>query len=60
MTTVDGLRVDFSDGWGLVRASNTEPAITLRFEADNEEILEDIKAAFRELLQENRSDLDFN
>ena len=59
MTTVDGLRVDFSDGWGLVRASNTEPAITLRFEADNEEILEDIKAAFRELLQENRSDLDF-
>jgi len=59
MTTIDGLRVDFSDGWGLVRASNTEPAITLRFEADNEEILEDIKAAFRELLQENRSDLDF-
>lgn len=59
MTTIDGLRVDFADGWGLVRVSNTEPAITLRFEADNEEILEDIKAAFRELLQEIRSDLDF-
>jgi phosphomannomutase len=33
MTTFDGLRVDFGDGWGLVRASNTEPAITTRFEA---------------------------
>jgi phosphomannomutase len=30
---VDGVRVDFGDGWGLVRASNTEPAITTRFEA---------------------------
>ena len=59
LTTIDGLRVDFSDGWGLVRASNTEPAITLRFEADNEEALEDIKGAVRELLQEVREDLDF-
>ena len=32
---VDGVRVDFGDGWGLVRASNTEPAITTRFEARN-------------------------
>ena len=31
--TVDGVRVDFGDGWGVVRASNTEPAITTRFEA---------------------------
>ena len=59
MTTVDGIRVDFADGWGLIRASNTEPAITLRFEADSEEVLEDIKGAFRELMQETRSDLDF-
>ena len=58
-TTIDGLRVDFSDGWGLVRVSNTEPAITLRFEADNNEALEDIKGAFKELLQEVRKDLDF-
>ncbi|MDA0976936.1 MAG: phosphomannomutase/phosphoglucomutase [Proteobacteria bacterium] len=57
--TIDGLRVDFPDGWGLVRASNTEPAITLRFEADTEEALEDIKAAFREMIQEIREDLDF-
>lgn len=59
ITTIDGLRVDFADGWGLVRASNTEPALTLRFEADNEESLEDIKASFRELLMETRKDLDF-
>ena len=59
ISTIDGLRVDFADGWGLVRASNTEPAITLRFEADNDEALEDIKAGFRELLQEIRQDLDF-
>ena len=59
LTTIDGLRVDFSDGWGLIRASNTEPAITLRFEADNEEALEDIKGAFKDMLQEVRKDLDF-
>ena len=60
MTTLDGLRVDFSDGWGLIRASNTEPALTLRFEADDKESLEDIKGSFRELLQEVRKDLDFS
>ena len=59
LTTVDGLRIDFTDGWGLIRASNTEAALTLRFEADNHESLDDIKAAFRELLQEVQEDLDF-
>ena len=57
--TFDGLRVDFADGWGLVKASNTEPALTLRFEADSNESLENIKSAFRELLQEVKSDLNF-
>ena len=33
VVTVDGARVNFADGWGLVRASNTQPAVTLRFEA---------------------------
>ena len=60
ITTIDGLRVDFADGWGLVRASNTGPALSLRFEADNEEALEDIKGAFRELIQEIRADLNFS
>jgi phosphomannomutase / phosphoglucomutase len=53
-TTIDGLRVDFSKGWGLVRASNTSAALTLRFEAESEEALEKIKLLFkRELLKVN-------
>ncbi|MHB1951351.1 MAG: phosphomannomutase/phosphoglucomutase [Acidiferrobacteraceae bacterium] len=50
MTTIDGLRVDFSDGWGLVRASNTTPVLVLRFEADTEAALHRIENAFKELL----------
>jgi phosphomannomutase/phosphoglucomutase len=40
---VDGVRVKFSDGWGLVRASNTQPVLVLRFEASNAKRLEEIK-----------------
>ncbi|MCB1675021.1 MAG: phosphomannomutase/phosphoglucomutase, partial [Halioglobus sp.] len=47
VNTMDGIRVDFSDGWGLVRASNTTPALTARFEADTREALEAIMAEFR-------------
>lgn len=47
VNTMDGLRVDFSNGWGLVRASNTGPALTMRFEADTEENLEVIQDEFR-------------
>ncbi len=51
-TTIDGLRVDFSKGWGLVRASNTSAALTLRFEAESEEALDTIQQLFkRELLK---------
>ncbi|WP_018716585.1 phosphomannomutase/phosphoglucomutase [Arhodomonas aquaeolei] len=50
VTTIDGLRIDFADGWGLVRASNTEPALTLRFEGDDEAALERIREHFRGLL----------
>lgn len=42
--TVDGARIQFSDGWGLVRASNTEPALILRFEAKTESRLSEIKS----------------
>jgi len=59
LTTIDGLRVDFADGWGLVRASNTEPALKLRFEADSDESMDNMKNAFRELLQKVKSDLNF-
>jgi phosphomannomutase / phosphoglucomutase len=52
ITLIDGVRVDYSKGWGLVRASNTSPALTLRFEAESEEALESIKQIFkRELLK---------
>ncbi len=36
VTTIDGLRVDYADGWGLIRASNTSPVLSLRFEADGQ------------------------
>ena len=47
INTMDGIRVDFTDGWGLVRASNTSPALTARFEADTRESLDAIMAEFR-------------
>jgi phosphomannomutase/phosphoglucomutase len=54
LTTLDGLRVDFAKGWGLVRASNTSPALTLRFEGESEDIINDLQRLFkRELLKLN-------
>jgi phosphomannomutase/phosphoglucomutase len=47
ISTIDGLRADFADGWGLVRASNTTPILVVRFDAETEEALQRIKAAFR-------------
>ncbi|QBQ53658.1 phosphomannomutase/phosphoglucomutase [Nitrosococcus wardiae] len=52
VTTIDGLRVDFEEGWGLVRPSNTTPCLVLRFEANDGEALERIKDTFRRLLLE--------
>lgn len=46
--TVDGLRVNFADGWGLVRPSNTSPYLVLRFEANDQKILNQIQEIFRE------------
>ena len=51
LSTIDGLRADWDDGWGLVRASNTTPILVLRFEADNIAALERIKTEFRTRLQ---------
>ena len=50
LTTIDGLRADFPDGFGLVRASNTTPVLVFRFEGDNQEALERIQKRFRELI----------
>jgi phosphomannomutase/phosphoglucomutase len=49
-TTIDGLRVDFADGWGLVRASNTTPSLVMRFEGDNKEALARIQGEFKKAL----------
>ncbi|HEX4975691.1 MAG TPA: phosphomannomutase/phosphoglucomutase, partial [Pseudomonadales bacterium] len=57
ITTIDGVRVDFPKAWGLVRASNTTPALTARFEALNEEALEQIQALFQKQLQAIDSNL---
>ena len=48
--TLDGLRIEYSDGWGLIRASNTSPALLLRFEADTEQRLGEIMAEFKALI----------
>jgi phosphomannomutase / phosphoglucomutase len=49
---VDGVRVNFPDGWGLVRASNTQPALVTRFEATSAARLEEIRALFERKLRE--------
>jgi len=50
IATVDGLRVEFERGWGLVRASNTTPSLVLRFEADDELALSSIQDEFRRVM----------
>ncbi len=50
--TIDGLRVEYADGFGLARPSNTTPVIVLRFEADNEAALRRIQEDFRRVIKE--------
>lgn len=58
LITVDGLRAEFEQGWGLVRASNTTPCLVLRFEADNQQALKDIQADFKRSILAIAPDLD--
>ena len=53
--TIDGLRVEYADGFGLMRASNTTPVVVLRFEADNEAALQRIQNDFRRVLAQETS-----
>ena len=55
--TIDGLRVEYDDGFGLIRASNTTPVLTLRFEADDEAALTRIQQTFKQLLLKTQPDL---
>ncbi|MDN6319272.1 MAG: phosphomannomutase/phosphoglucomutase [Marinobacter sp.] len=57
ISNIDGVRVDYADGWGLCRASNTTPMLALRFEAETDEALERIKDVFRVQLKKVAPDL---
>jgi len=57
VSTIDGLRADFSDGWGLVRASNTTPVLVIRFEADDEAGLARIMGEFRQVMLQVKPDI---
>jgi phosphomannomutase/phosphoglucomutase len=52
---VDGARVQFQDGWGLVRVSNTQPILVLRFEASTPERLKEIQDVFKNRLAQFKS-----
>ncbi len=60
VTTIDGLRVDYPNGWGLCRASNTTPVLVLRFEADDEASLQEIKDKFITQLRSIDPELDLD
>jgi phosphomannomutase/phosphoglucomutase len=52
---VDGVRVTFSDGWGLVRASNTQPALVLRFEAGSQARLDEIRELVEDAIEKAKA-----
>jgi phosphomannomutase len=56
VNTIDGLRVDWPDGFGLMRSSNTTPVLVLRFEGHTEAALERIQAAMLDLLKQVKPD----
>lgn len=60
ISTIDGLRVEFEEGWGLVRASNTGPALLLRFEAESEHALTAIQAKFKGLIRQADKSIELN
>ncbi len=57
--TIDGVRVSFPDGWGIVRASNTQPVLSMRFEAKTETALARIQSVFRDKLAPYNLELSF-
>ncbi len=55
---IDGARIVFDDGWGLVRASNTQPALVLRFEALSKERLDQIRTLVESTIEKIRKEID--
>ena len=58
LSTIDGIRADFSDGWGLVRASNTTPSLVIRFEAENQQRLNELKDTFKSQIHSVNPNID--
>src|ERR1700734_3999371 len=52
---IDGVRVIFPDGWGLLRASNTQPVLVMRFEAANEDLLKRYQSEVEQVLEASRT-----
>ncbi len=57
VNTVDGVRITFANGWGLVRASNTQPVLVLRYEADSQDGLDKIQQFLESLTQKSIQDI---
>ncbi|OQK15458.1 phosphoglucomutase [Methyloprofundus sedimenti] len=57
ITDIDGLRIDFTDGFGLIRASNTTPSLVIRFEGETQEVLTRIQDQFRLLILEIKPEI---
>ena len=57
VSTIDGLRVEYADGFGLARSSNTTPVVVLRFEAETAEALARIQGEFRKVILAARPDV---
>ena len=58
--TIDGLRINFKNGWGLIRASNTTPKLVLRFEGNSKDDLKAIQKDFLNELSRICPDIDIN
>jgi phosphomannomutase / phosphoglucomutase len=56
VVTIDGLRVEYPDGFGLARSSNTTPVVVMRFEADNDAALKRIQEEFRRVIMAEKAD----
>jgi phosphomannomutase/phosphoglucomutase len=54
---VDGVRVPFAQGWGLVRASNTQPVLVMRFEATSEKLLNEYRSEIEEIVERAKKEV---
>jgi phosphomannomutase/phosphoglucomutase len=57
INTIDGVRVEYADGFGLARPSNTTPIVVMRFEADSQAAIERIQAEFKQVFLGIKSDV---